>query len=94
MKKKGYVLVRYENGLVEPALICSDRYLKVGDEVIVGSGDTGIVVSDIDGYLHPEESIGKIAEIFEANPNELPKVIGQIHKDYWEEAQDGDQGLE
>ena len=49
MKKKGYVLVRYEDGLVEPALICSDRYLQIGNEVMTDSGDTGIVVSEIVG---------------------------------------------
>ena len=88
MKKKGYVLVRYENGLVEPAVICSDRYLSVGSEVMVDSGNLGIVVSEICGYMHAEEEIEKIERIFEVDPGSLPRVIGQVHRDYWEEAED------
>lgn len=88
MKKKGYVLVRYEDGMVEPAVICSDRYLSVGSEVMVDSGDTGIAVSEICGYMHAEEEIEKIERIFEVDPGSLPRVIGQVHRDYWEEAED------
>ena len=88
MKKKGSVLVRYEDGLVEPALICSDRYLQIGNEVMTDSGDTGIVVSEIVGYLHPEEDIAKIAEIFTISTEEIPKITGQIHRDYWEEEEE------
>lgn len=88
MKKKGYVLVRYEDGLVEPAVICSDRYLSVGSEVMVDSGDVGIAVSEICGYMHAEEEIEKIERIFEVDPGSLPRVIGQVHRDYWEETED------
>lgn len=88
MNKKGYVLVRYEDGLVEPAVICSERYLSIGDEVMVDSGDTGIAVSEIAGYLHADEEIEKIARIFEVDPESFPRIIGQIHRDYWEETED------
>ena len=83
---KGYVLVRYDDNIVEPALICSDRYLTIGDEVMMEDFDgTARVVSAVEGYLHPEEAIAKIAELFEKEPGELYRIVGTVNREYWDE---------
>lgn len=90
MKRKGYVLVRFENGVVEPTVICQDRYVSIGSEVMTNYGDTAIVVSAIEGYLHPEEEIAKISELFGKEPDDLVRIIGEVSRTYWEEENDAE----
>ncbi len=85
---RGYVLVRFPDGIVEPAVVTSARYLKPGQEVILsmldGAEETATVVTEIEGFLHPEEAIATIAKLFCEGPEDLLKIVGTIDRYYWE----------
>ena len=84
MKIKGYVLVRFCDDDVFPAVIKEDGgYVSVGDEVMLKmySGDDGaaIVVSSVE-YVGNADLIAKL---FNTCAERLPVIVGKMTRDYW-----------
>jgi hypothetical protein len=84
MKIKGYVLVRFSDDDVFPAVIKEDGgYVSIGDEVMLkmygGDEDTAIVISSVE-YV---EDANLIAKLFETCAEHLPVITGKITRDYW-----------
>lgn len=92
MKIKGYVLVRFCDDDVFPAIIKEDGgYVSIGDEVMLkmndGDEDTAIVVSSVE-YV---EDADPIATLFDTCAELLPVITGKITRDYWyKEKQDAE----
>lgn len=91
---KGYVLVKYRYGEVEPAVVTSPRYVRPGTEVILrmhdGHEETAVTVTELEGFVHPDEAIAEISKLFDLQPDELVRVIGTVDRYYWEEEEDGE----
>ena len=82
---KGYVLVRYHDEEVLPAVIeQKDGYVCMGDEVMLDEmNETAICVSPTEGIADPEKAVARIAKLFERDVENLPRVISTITRTYW-----------
>lgn len=82
---KGYVLVRYGDEEVLPAVIeQKDGYVVIGDEVMLNKMyGTAICVSPTEGMANPEQAVALIAKLFEREPENLPRIIGTVTRTYW-----------
>ena len=82
---KGYVLVRFGDEEVVPAVIeQQEGYVVMGDEVMLDEmGETAICVSPTEGIANPEQAVEKIANLFERDVENLPRVIGTVTRTYW-----------
>lgn len=84
--KRRYVLIRFYDGQVYPALIESEtnKYVTIGNEVMLAeTSDTAIVVSEMAGYTDSDAMITKIAELFEMDENGLDRITGIVNRTYW-----------
>lgn len=81
---KGYVLVRYADEEVLPAVIEDDgQYVSIGQEVMLDErAETAIAVTSIEGY-GDADNVAKIAKLFHRDVENLPRVIGMVYRDYW-----------
>ena len=82
---KGYVLVRFGDEEVVPAVIeQQEGYVVMGDEVMLDEmGETAICVSPTEGITDPEKAVEKIAKLFDRDVEDLPRVIGTVTRTYW-----------
>ena len=87
---KGYVLVRYADEEVLPAVVEAEhKWVVAGDEVMLDErGDTAIAVTEINGIAEPEERVREIAALFHRAPEDLPRVIGKMTREYWNKKDD------
>lgn len=84
---KGYVLVRFKDEEVLPAVVCGkEHWVCCGEEVMLDErGETAIAVTTMAGLNDPEAGIKLIAGMFHRDPDKLPRIIGTVRRDYWEE---------
>lgn len=100
-KTRGYILVDFGDRDIGPVYAENPKreYIEAGDEVMVrwpgGMVDIATAVSDLQtSYMEDkvERMLGVILRTMGVEkPEELPKLIGTVSRDYWDTDEDEDE---